>query len=118
MSFHSLRSRYFSVSDPKHCVCVRSHSDGLDQSERVYVDHKSKSHLAKHSRNIHSLEASHSAAVQRLIRLSQVRKLNTFLGMWVSAAAAVLAVYAACEVLNVNISNRNLNVLKSNHISG
>jgi len=27
----------------------------------------------------------------------RVRKLNTFLGMWVSAAAAVLAVYAACE---------------------
>ena len=38
--FFRNRSRHFALSDPKHCVCVRSHSDRLDQGERVYVDHK------------------------------------------------------------------------------
>ena len=93
-----MRSRHFGVSDPKHCVCLRCLNDRLDQSERLYVDHKSKCHIhsANHLRNSHSLKPSQPKVD---LELYQVRKLNTFLGLWVTAAAAVLAVYVGCQVV-------------------
>ena len=40
-----------------------------------------------------------------------MRKLNTFLGLWVTAAAAVLAVYVGCQVLKFITSLCNISVL-------
>ena len=44
-----LRGLRFDISDPKHCLRFRGHSDRLDQGEGVDVDHKSKSHNIRSS---------------------------------------------------------------------